>query len=633
MANQIIRNVIVDTPTSKDMFRGKGHELTALSLAQTIRNFDEDDRAIGLDGPWGSGKSSVVEIAAKHLATTRGQQSVSHHFFTFDIWKSQGTGFRRSFLEHFVAWAQAEFPKKKPHLQKIEEEIRGKKREISTNNQPVLGWFGIVILFLLPLMPIYYFWTKVVFDRLSKIEGSSFFDYLTEAPAFVFYAFVAGVVVATWQKMSSEDNEIRDVKTALSSVLLISSKQHQDHKSIQRIREIDPNDYEFHATLRKILATVQTEKRKVVVVLDNIDRLPQEEIRDYWALVRSIFSGAHQSDEGSKNQTITAIVPYDRTLIERSLIDQSGINDVKTNEALDRSITRLCARELFSKTFDEILSIAPPVMSNAREFFAEKLEEALPKQISRDHSFRTYRIFTELLQVDGGLTTPRQVVSFVNDVSGLYALHNGQFKLPTIAAYLAHQDIVSRAPGTLNDQSKLDRKILDLASDPELAKNLAAIVFNVEPDLAFEVLLDPELTLAIVASSHEELERLSQSPGFDLRVDDVVQANSEQWRSTGDLGRAIVNFSKVLPGYDGEAKPRVLDALIKAFGEISSFAINDDTYQQYLSLLDVAEANDRPELLRGFLQKAFNGVRELEIADFDAGRDFANFLGESRKLH
>lgn len=186
MAKPIIRNVIVDAPTNKDLFRGKGHELTALSLAQTIRNFDEDDRAIGLDGPWGSGKSSVVEIASNHLATTKGQQNVSHHFFTFDIWKSQGIGFRRSFLEHFVAWGQAEFPKKKPHLQKVEEEIRGKKREISTNNQPVLGWFGIVILFLLPLRPIYYFWTKVVFDRLSKNEESSLSDYLIEAPAFVF---------------------------------------------------------------------------------------------------------------------------------------------------------------------------------------------------------------------------------------------------------------------------------------------------------------------------------------------------------------------------------------------------------------------------------------------------------------
>lgn len=308
MAKQIKRNVIVDTPTNKDLFRGKGHERTARSLAQTIRSFDEDDRAIGLDGPWGSGKSSVVEIAAKHLTATEVQHSVSHHFFTFDIWKSQGTGFRRSFLEHFVAWAQEEFKKKKPQLQKIEEEIRGKKREISTNNQPVLGWFGIAVLFLLPLMPIYYFWTKVVFDQISKNVDNSFLDFLTAAPAFVFYAFVAGVVLTTLQKRYFNENDISDIKTALSSVLLISSKQHQDHKSVQRIREIDPNDYEFHTTFRKILATVQTEKHKVVVVLDNIDRLPEDEIRGYWALVRSIFSGAHQSEKSSKNETITAIV-------------------------------------------------------------------------------------------------------------------------------------------------------------------------------------------------------------------------------------------------------------------------------------------------------------------------------------
>jgi hypothetical protein len=182
MGNQIIRNVIVDTPTAKDLFRGKGYERTAHSLARAIRSFDKDDRAIGLDGPWGSGTSSVVEIAARHLATLTGQQKVTHHFFTFDIWKSQGTGFRRSFLEHFVTWAQLEFPKKKAYLQEIAEDIRGKKQEISTNNQPILGWFGIVLLFLLPLMPIYYFWTKVVFDQLSNNIESNYWDYLTSRP-------------------------------------------------------------------------------------------------------------------------------------------------------------------------------------------------------------------------------------------------------------------------------------------------------------------------------------------------------------------------------------------------------------------------------------------------------------------
>ena len=85
MSVKITRNVIIDEPTGKDLFDGKGHERTAISLAEIIVKFDNKDRAIGLDGPWGSGKSSVVEIAAQHLDETRKKKDVRHFFFTFDI--------------------------------------------------------------------------------------------------------------------------------------------------------------------------------------------------------------------------------------------------------------------------------------------------------------------------------------------------------------------------------------------------------------------------------------------------------------------------------------------------------------------------------------------------------------------
>ena len=624
MAAKVVRKVVLDVPTNTDLFRGMGHDRTAKSLAQAIKSFNDDDRAIGLDGPWGSGKSSVVEIAARHLAAEK-KKNVEYLFFTFDIWKSQGTGFRRSFLEHFVNWAKHKFPKSKTILEKIEEDIRGKKREISTNNQPILGWFGIVVLFLLPLLPIYYFWAKAVFDELAKGEEGQASNFITSPPAYVFYLFAFLAVCTAVKKMSDNDKKI-SFKEALSSVLLISSKQHQDHKAIQKIREIDPSDYEFHTTLRRILAAVQSNNKRVVVVLDNIDRLPKDEIRDYWAVVRSIFSGSLHLGKTAPNETITAIVPYDRSHIEGSINEDNKLENSRNNQ-----LTRLSARELFSKTFDEILTVAPPVLSNARDFFAEKLEEALPKQVKKDHSFRTYRIFAELLRVEGGLTTPRQVVSFVNDVSGLYALHEGQFSLPTIAAYIAHQDLLSQDPSTLNDVTSLNPKIVDLASDPDLAQNLAAIIFNVAPELAFEVLLDNELSRAMTAADHEELERLSRSSGFDLRVDDVLQSNSEEWVTTGDYGVVIANFAKIMSNYPGAAKPRIIEALIKGFLKIESLAIEREEYEPFLLLFDIVGEEDRISLVKEFLRRGFQGANKQEGEDFEIGRSFAEFLGETRE--
>ena len=59
------RKIILDRPTGNDSFSGGGHARTAGSLASLIYNFDGTTTAIGLEGRWGSGKSSIVEIAQK----------------------------------------------------------------------------------------------------------------------------------------------------------------------------------------------------------------------------------------------------------------------------------------------------------------------------------------------------------------------------------------------------------------------------------------------------------------------------------------------------------------------------------------------------------------------------------------
>ena len=416
MSKTVIRKIIQDEPTKTDLFHGGGHERTARTLSRAIVKFDQGDRAIGLDGSWGSGKSSVVEMAARKLKEQNGKGKKTYHFFTFDIWKSQGSGFRRSYLEHFISWAKQNFTEKKTRLDEIEKQIQGKTKEIETNNQPILDWYGVCVLVFLPFLPLYYFWAKSAFDTIKKDPNLSLWNFLVTAPFLILLSFLAITLLSAAYRIERQkgENWWSSYRTSISRLLLISSRQHQDQKVIQRVREIDPNDYEFHSTLREILSVVQTDKDRVVVVLDNIDRLPRKEIKEYWALVRSIFSRTQGQSSPNKDADITAIVPYDRKLIE------ANVNEDDDETETDNQLTSLASRELFSKTFDEILVVAPPVLSNAREFFADKLEEALPKQVSTDDRFRTYRIFCELLSAEGGVTTPRQIVSFVNDLSSLY---------------------------------------------------------------------------------------------------------------------------------------------------------------------------------------------------------------------
>lgn len=625
MSKKIIRQIIQDEPTKTDLFHGGGHERTAHSLSRAIVKFDDGDRAIGLDGSWGSGKSSVVEMAARKLKERNGRGRKTYHFFTFDIWKSQGSVFRRSYLEHFITWAKQTFPKKKARLEKIENQIQGKTKEIETNNQPILDWYGICVVVFLPFLPLYYFWAKKVFDE--AVEADKARDFLTSAPFLLLALFVVATFFRAWWlfKFSSEKSRYQNFKSAISRLLLISSRQLQDQKVVQRVREIDPNDYEFHSTLREILSVVQTETERVVVVLDNIDRLPRKEIKEYWALVRSIFSRTQGEHSSGKNADITAIVPYDRKLIEAS------VNEDGVAVGAHSDLTSLASRELFSKTFDEILVVAPPVLSNAREFFADKLEQALPRQVTPDDRFRTYRIFCELLSDEGGVTTPRQIVSFVNDLSGLYELQEGKYELPTVAAFIAHQDGLTSNPSILNREGGLNAKIARLTANPKLAEHLAAMVFNVDEELAFQILLDDEIASAFIADSSEDLIEISVAPGFDYRVDDVLQDSIDEWTSTGDLKRAIGNASDLLHSYSGDAKDYITRALVDGFKKVETISVEEEEHLAYMPIFKLAESDSLDSTVMHYTEAAMESVNAQESPSYSSGVNVSKFLTASVK--
>ncbi|WP_270725881.1 P-loop NTPase fold protein [Shimia sp. Alg240-R146] len=626
MSKKVIRQIILDEPSSKDLFHGGGHERTAYSLSKAIVKFDKGDSAIGLDGSWGSGKSSVVEMAARKLAERNSSGKKAYHFFTFDIWKSQGSGFRRSFLEHFVTWAKYTFPKKRSELEDVERQIHGKTREIQTNNQPILDWYGIGVLVFLPFLPLYYFWAKKVFDDMS--QSGNMMGFLCSAPFLILLIFMVGTLVLAFVKYRRGEGggKNADFKAVISRLLLISSRQHQDHKVVQRVREVDPNDYEFHTTLREVLGIVQSDQDRVVVVLDNIDRLPKDEIKDYWALVRSIFSRTHgekSSGKQRKHKEITAIVPFARKQIE------AGVNESESNGdgfSTSHSLSSLASRELFSKTFDEVLVVAPPVLSNAREFFAAKLEEALPRQVSADVRFRTYRIFCELLNVEGGTTTPRQIVSFVNDLSGLYELHDGKFELPTVATFLAHQDLLSEKPSVLNSDKGLNEKIVELAGDEKLVQNLAAMVFNVEVELAFQILLDDEIAKAMIAEDASLLVNLSDAPGFDLRVDDVLQDNVEEWMSTGEFGKSVGNISTLLKTYSGDAKSHIVNSILEAFCHVETILITDDEHKPFLPIFEIADEQQISGVTTHFIDAVFAGIHQQKSHRYLDGQSLSSVL-------
>ena len=76
------------------------HTSVSPALQKIIESRDSGINTVGLFGPWGSGKSTVIENLKKEYK--------SSHVFIFDAWKYQGDPLRRTFLIKFLEFSNQE---------------------------------------------------------------------------------------------------------------------------------------------------------------------------------------------------------------------------------------------------------------------------------------------------------------------------------------------------------------------------------------------------------------------------------------------------------------------------------------------------------------------------------------------
>ena len=88
--------LLPDTPADTDSFGS--HERVARSIAEVVQT-ESGGKAIGLEGGWGSGKSTIVKLISWKLSQ---KKESSHKIAVFDMWSHQGDPLRRTFLENLV---------------------------------------------------------------------------------------------------------------------------------------------------------------------------------------------------------------------------------------------------------------------------------------------------------------------------------------------------------------------------------------------------------------------------------------------------------------------------------------------------------------------------------------------------
>lgn len=477
---------IQDKPKGVDRFYGGSQNSLARAIAGHIRRNDslEDGeslpRIIGIEGTWGSGKSNVVKLVEKKLEEDfKGE----YYFFEYDAWGNQEDLQRRSFLEQLTAElvkkeilagktaineTGGDGSKKVSWNEKLKY-LLSKKRKSSSFSVPHLGP-GIIAAFvaalLTPSSALIGTWTDLKWPEYIR----TIIAFLPCIIAFLSWLFLAIFIDKRYWNPSL--------------FFAIFNDKVNSETSYETISEDEPSVCEFKDWMETVSKSLNSKVcKKLVVVFDNMDRLPSEKVKQLWSSIHTFFA-----ETGFPN--IWVIIPYDREHLSCAFGKESD----KT-----KNFTKCFIDKTFPVTFD----VAKPVISDYKQLFTSFYKDAFGETHNDEEETinRLYRLNRPEANV-------REIIIFINRMVSLCNSRNGDVRLVSMALFQIFKDEILKNPVN----QILSGEFLGLCSnvvnyDDLMKAEISALVYGVELVHAKQIPLQEYIRNCI-----------DQNPGYDINT-------------------------------------------------------------------------------------------------------------------
>lgn len=438
---------ISDKPAGLDCFKGHSQERLAHSICDYMRKADavpdgkeqkmsSMPRIIGLEGGWGSGKSNVVSMVEKVLAKD------GCYIFTYDAWGHQEDLQRRSILETMTG----QLIKDGVLQGKVKIQLRnGKDYEAAWNDHLSLllsnktttirkstpkltsaafRGIGIVALFAICSL--------VAGQLIENVDDFKCWWWIDAIPV----ALAAVVACAYRIKDGCWDNIFRMVDHTNNDTI------DEEYTSSE-----EPSVAEFKNWMRAISDYLGSDSkrlyRKLVIVFDNMDRLPSEKVMQLWSSIYSFFAGG-------EFEKIWVVIPYDYKHLCHAICG-NGEDESAKKENAER------IKHFISKTFPITYHVPQPVITDYEELFYTYFDMAFGKgEHDRKH---ICQVFTHLRPQ----ANPRTVIRFVNELVAMRLQWNDKkYRLQNLALYILKKDYIHY------DEKGLDVQLLSVGLFDEI---------------------------------------------------------------------------------------------------------------------------------------------------------------------
>ncbi len=369
-------NILRDEPlTNKEIDR-----FSYSDIADKLTDIIQEVRApftIGLYGKWGSGKTSICKLIERNL-----EENDSLKIFYFDVWKYEKDSFRRQFL---IKLDKKIFNGSLRYQEKLNQSLTVPQR-LSLKED-----IGIIFN-----------------DLFLKIFG--FFVLIT---LFLFFLKSAILPYIKTENIIELSKRIIDLGFLINLFyfLLNSFKLSQGHIQIHKTDSAEGFEHFYDEALRKL------NKRKLLVIIDNLDRLTSEKAVGVLSDIKT-FLAKDKDDRDKDSNNSVFLIPCD-------------------NESLSAHLYRIYdkefdADEFLRKFFNLTFKIPKLLDIELDEYILEKLGETNVLEFNNNLplAFIVMQAFRD---------NPREIIQFINSLTASYLLvkHRGLIEVLDNIAFFA----------------------------------------------------------------------------------------------------------------------------------------------------------------------------------------------------
>jgi hypothetical protein len=493
---------VAEKPAKEDRFGAHGRIATA--ICKVIRN-NPTARSIGILGDWGSGKSTVLELAQEMLSDSNERR---FEFFIFDAWTHQNDPTRRALLEQLVAFLSKIGIENAADISSLDK-LSGRIATQETRNQSVLKPYGIALAVAIAASPIGLILSRStdtisIFGEVLYYVRTVGYWLLTTPLLVITLAFLTSR--PTWKFWKTDFWTGSTDNQAASGFAAALVSKIPDTVFITTRKDPEPTSIEFHSAFSKLIRECYSRNIEIIIVIDNLDRVDEHEAMSMWSIMRGFFSPPG-ADSDANSASARLILPFDTASLVRLYAKDGVIDESSKNKS----------QAFIEKTFDVVFQLGPPIGSDWQSYMGECLDKSLGSISNEYRKHIAALVYQSKFDQSGtGLgVTPRKLNAYVNRIAAVFLQWEEKIHFSAVCYYAAaslpgHFDISE----VVSPKSYMSPLMGELS--PDWRSDVAALHYGVESEKAFQILLGPEIDLVLKGTSPPaRFEELCKISGFN----------------------------------------------------------------------------------------------------------------------